>query len=186
MMNAKTVDSPAKKPAPFPNVEWELRPSGMLVQKRNPFDDAQSPPAPAPIRVRVKYNSSKLEALVSPHASFGNKLKTISTLSLRSSLFFVSQPWSIFELVGELKKLLAAKTGLHPEDQRILYKDKERESTAFLDLAGVKDKSKLVLVEDPVGHERRRLEKRKAARSEMAAKSISDIGKEVDKLAVEV
>lgn len=87
---------------------------------------------------------------------------------------------------GELKKVLAAQTGLHPEEQRIMYRNKERESTAFLDLCGVKEKSKLVLVEDLTSHERRCLEKRRAARLEKAAKLISEIGLEVDKLAVQV
>lgn len=87
---------------------------------------------------------------------------------------------------GELKKLLSGPTGLHPLDQKILFKDKERESTAYLDTAGVKDKSKLVVLEDLKAQAKRCLEMRRAAKSEKASKSIAQIGLEVDKLAAKV
>ncbi|XP_077248584.1 BAG family molecular chaperone regulator 1-like [Tasmannia lanceolata] len=137
-------------------VDWELRPGGMLVQKRNPDSDGASMPAPT-IRVRVKYCSSLHEIHISSQSTF-----------------------------GELKKLLEAQTGLHPQDQKLLFKEKERDSNAYLDMAGVKDKSKIVLVEDPTSQERRYIEMRKNAKMEKAAKSISEISLEVDKLAGQV
>ena len=36
-------------------------------------------------------------------------------------------------MAGELKKLLAGPTGLHHQDQKLMFKDKERDSKAFLD-----------------------------------------------------
>ncbi|BAU01723.1 hypothetical protein VIGAN_11101700 [Vigna angularis var. angularis] len=48
---------------------------------------------------------------------------------------------------------------------------------------GVKDKSKIVLVEDPISQDKRLLERRKNAKMEKAAKSISEISLEVDRLA---
>lgn len=89
-------------------------------------------------------------------------------------------------IAGELKKLLTGPTGLHHEDQKLIYKDKERDSKAFLDVVGVKDKSKLVLVEDPISQEKRLLEMRKNAKMEKASKSISEISLEVDRLAGQV
>lgn len=89
-------------------------------------------------------------------------------------------------IAGELKKLLTGPTGLHHEDQKLIYKDKERDSKAFLDVVGVKDKSKLVLVEDPISQEKRLLEMRKNAKLEKASKSISEISLEVDRLAGQV
>lgn len=89
-------------------------------------------------------------------------------------------------LAGDLKKELSARTGLHPLDMKILYKDKERESTAFLDAAGMKDKSKVVLEEDPTAKAKRLLEMRKTDKLEKAAKSISAISLEVDRLASKV
>ena len=93
---------------------------------------------------------------------------------------------SLCGIAGELKKMLAAPTGLHPQDQKLLYKDKERDSKLFLDIAGVKGGSKLVLIEDELSRERRCLESRKNAKMEKAAKEISAIRVEVDKLAKQV
>lgn len=136
--------------------DWELRPGGMLVQKRNPDSDRTSAPPPT-IRVRVKYGSIYHEMSISSQATF-----------------------------GELKKMLTGTTGLHHQDQKLLYKDKERDSKMFLDMAGVKDKSKIVLVEDPISQEKRLLEMRKNAKMEKASKSISEISLEVDRLAGQV
>lgn len=135
--------------------EWEVRPGGMLVQKRIP--DSENRPPPPPIRVRVKYGSIYHEINISSQATF-----------------------------GDLKKMLTGPTGLHHQDQKLLYKDKERDNNGFLDIAGVKDKSKIVLVEDPLSQEKRYLEMRKNAKMEKAAKTISDISFEVDRLAGQV
>ncbi|KAK7283669.1 hypothetical protein RIF29_13360 [Crotalaria pallida] len=133
--------------------EWEMRPGGMLVQTRTADSDRNTTPPPT-IRVRVKYGSIYHEVNISSQASF-----------------------------GELKKMLTGPTGLHHEDQKLFYKDKERDSKAFLDMVGVKDKSKIVLKEDPISQEKRYLEMRKSAKMEKAAKSISEISLEVDRFA---
>uniref|UniRef100_A0A2P2LV21 BAG family molecular chaperone regulator 1-like n=1 Tax=Rhizophora mucronata TaxID=61149 RepID=A0A2P2LV21_RHIMU len=136
--------------------EWELRPGGMLVQKRNPDSDRSSAPPPT-IRLRVKYGSTYHQISISSQATF-----------------------------GELKKMLTGPTGLHHQDQKLIFKDKERDSNAFLDMSGVKDKSKIVLIEDPISQEKRILEMRKNAKMEKASKSISEISLEVDALAGQV
>ncbi|CAL5087246.1 unnamed protein product [Urochloa decumbens] len=137
--------------------EWEVRPGGMLVQKRSPEGDAPAG-APVPtIRVKVKFNGVYHEIYINSQASF-----------------------------GELKKMLSARTGLHPEDQKLVYKDKERDSKAFLDMAGVRDRSKMVLLEDPAAQAKRLLEQRRTDKAERAAKSISRISLDVDKLATKV
>jgi len=133
--------------------EWEMRPGGMLVQMRT-ADSGRNPALLPTIRVKVKFGSIYHEVNISSQATF-----------------------------GELKKMLSGLTGLHHEDQKLFYKDKERDSKAFLDIVGVKDKSKIVLVEDPISQEKRLLERRKNAKMEKAAKSISEISLEVDRLA---
>ncbi|VVB15671.1 unnamed protein product [Arabis nemorensis] len=130
-----------------------MRPGGMLVQKRNPDSDPAGPPPPPMIRVRIKYGAVYHEISISPQASF-----------------------------GELKKMLSGPTGIHHQDQKLMYKDKERDSKDFLDILGVKDKSKMVLIEDPISQEKRFLEMRKIAKTEKASKAISDISLEVDRL----
>lgn len=82
--------------------------------------------------------------------------------------------------------MLSGPTGLHHQDQKLIYKDKERDSNAFLDIVGVKDKSKMVLQEDPISQEKRYLEMRKNAKIEKASKFISEISLEVDRLALQV
>ncbi|GAB2294057.1 hypothetical protein Dimus_028273 [Dionaea muscipula] len=137
------------------NVDWELRPGGMLVQKRS--DSDQNSVQPPTIRVRVKHGSIYHEISISCQATF-----------------------------GELKKKLQGPTGLHHQGQKLLYKDKERDSNAYLDMVGVKDKSKIVLIEDPISQEKRYLEMRRNSKMEKAARSISEISLEVDRLAVQV
>lgn len=50
---------------------WEMRPGGMLVQKRDPDADHHRVPPPPTIRVRVKHGSVYHEINISSQASFG-------------------------------------------------------------------------------------------------------------------
>lgn len=137
---------------------WEVRPSGMLVQKRTPDSDPPPGGAPVPtIRVKVKYAGVYHEVYINSQASF-----------------------------GELKKLMSDKTGLHPDDQKVVYKDRERDSKAFLDMVGVKDRSKMTLLEDPTAQAKRLIEERRNAKAQRAAKAVSRISLDVDKLASKV
>ncbi|GLT78283.1 hypothetical protein SLA2020_498230 [Shorea laevis] len=135
---------------------WEIRPGGMLVQKRESGSDQNSVSVPT-IKVRVKHESNYHEIRISSQASF-----------------------------GELKKILAERTGLHHEDQKLIYKKKERDSKAYLDTVRVKDGSKMVVVEDLASKERRCLEMLKNAKVEKASKSLSQISLEVDKFSQQV
>ena len=138
-----------------PNVaEWELRPGGMLVQKRN--SDANKSSSSI-INVKVKYGSSSHQIHISSHASF-----------------------------GQLKKTLTEYTGLHVEDQKLIFKKKVIDSKSYLDVERVKDGSKLVLIEDIESRERRVLEKLKIANKEKTSKSLIKINLEVENLAKKV
>ncbi|OWM71992.1 hypothetical protein CDL15_Pgr017875 [Punica granatum] len=133
--------------------EWEVRPGGMLVQKRELGTQASVDPIPM-IRVKVQFGHVYHEVRISPHASF-----------------------------GELKKLLVESCGLHHEDQKLIYRNRERGSRTYLDTAGVKDGSRIVLVEDVLSRERRCLEMLKKARIEKAQKSINATTSQINKLA---
>ncbi|KAL7188798.1 hypothetical protein ACSBR1_038620 [Camellia fascicularis] len=135
---------------------WEVRPGGMLVQKRNSDQNNASLQIPK-IKVRVKFGSSYHELNISPQASF-----------------------------GDLKKMLAKPTGLHPQDQKLIYRDRERDSKVFLDVAGVNDGSKIELIEGVMSRERRVLESRRNDKMDKASKSIAEIGLVVDNLAKQV
>ncbi|CAN6580730.1 unnamed protein product [Malus baccata var. baccata] len=101
----------------------EIRPGGMLVQKRTVETNPSSISIPT-IKISVHYGSSYHEILISSQASF-----------------------------GELKKMLAAPTKLHHLDQKLIYKKKERDSKEYV--ARVKQGSRIVLVEDILGREKR-------------------------------
>ncbi|CAO2038925.1 unnamed protein product [Urochloa humidicola] len=128
----------------------EVCPGGMLAQKRGGgASDNEPSPNVKPvltIRVKVKHAGVTHEIYISSEASF-----------------------------GELTKLVAAKTELHLDDQKVLYKDKERDSKTFLDMAGVKDRSKLVVVEDPEAKARRLIEQRRNGHLEKAARAVATV-----------
>lgn len=149
-----TGGSSAKRDAD--SIEWEMRPGGMLVQKRDPNADPALKPPPN-VKLRVTYGSARLEVSINLQTTF-----------------------------GELKKMLAVETGLQPNEQRLIFKGKERDSSDFLDISGVKEKSKIVLIEDPSSRERKYIEMKRNAKIEMACKAISEICGEVDKLSEQV
>ena len=62
-------------------VEWEMRPGGMLVQKRS--DNVKDLPAAPNVRLRVAYGALRYEISVNSSATFGK----ISSTDL-SLLFF--------------------------------------------------------------------------------------------------
>lgn len=89
-------------------------------------------------------------------------------------------------MAGELKKLLTAETELQPGDQTLIFRGKERENGDYLDLCGVKNRSKVKLMEDPQSKERRLIEMRKNVKIEGIHRAISCVSMEVDKLAEQV
>jgi hypothetical protein len=130
----------------------------MLVQKRTPDSDPRPGGVPVPtIRVKVQFAGVTHEVYVNSQASF-----------------------------GELKKLMSEKTDLHPDNQKVLYKDRERDSKEFLNMFGVRDRSKMTMVEDPVARARRLIEERRNAKAQKATKAVSRISLDVDKLASKV
>jgi hypothetical protein len=107
------------------------------------------PPGGTPvptIRVRVKLNGVYHEIYINAQASF-----------------------------SELKKLVSEKIGLQPDDQKVVYRYRERDSMAFLDVAGIKDWSKMVLLEDPSTKARRLLEERRNNKARQSPESASTL-----------
>ncbi|KAL5097016.1 hypothetical protein RYX36_001343 [Vicia faba] len=133
--------------------EWEMRPGGMLVQKR-----IGKPEAPvANLRLRIAYGALRHDIYVSSTATF-----------------------------GEVKKLMSDETGLKVEEQRLIYRGKERENGEYLDVCGVKDKSKLVLIQDASSIERRFIQMRINAKIQTANRAINNVCLELDQLEEQV
>ncbi|CAN6276074.1 unnamed protein product [Urochloa humidicola] len=95
-------------------IEWEVRPGGMLVQKRDGRGDVEV------ITIRVATGFSWHDVSIGATCTF-----------------------------GELKVVLSMVTGLEPREQRLLFRGKEREDTDHLHMVGVRDKDKVLLLEDP-------------------------------------
>ncbi|TYI70744.1 hypothetical protein E1A91_D08G243400v1 [Gossypium mustelinum] len=122
-------------------MKWELRPGGMLVQKRD-MGDASSGPM---IKIKVSHGSFHHDITVPAQSTF-----------------------------GDLKKVLVQETGLEPKEQRLLFQGKEKDDEECLHMVGVKDMSKVVLLEDPASKERK-LEEMK--RNQSVLKACEEVAK---------
>ncbi|XP_026665487.1 protein LOW PHOTOSYNTHETIC EFFICIENCY 1, chloroplastic [Phoenix dactylifera] len=98
------------------DIEWELRPGGMLVQKR----EGAKCDREGVITVRVSTGSHWHDISIGATSTF-----------------------------AELKMIVAMVTGLEPREQRLLFRGKEREDGDHLHMVGVRDKDKVLLLEDP-------------------------------------
>ncbi|CAL8998948.1 PREDICTED: BAG family molecular chaperone regulator 4-like [Prunus mume] len=134
-------------------IDWELRPGGMLVQKRD-IGDASSGPM---IKIKVSHGSYYHDVIVHAQSTF-----------------------------GDLKRVLAHETGLEPKEQRLLFRGKEKEDNECLHMAGVKDMSKIILLEDPASKEKKLEEMKKNQGVLKAYEEVAKVRAEVDKLSQKI
>ncbi|OAY69029.1 BAG family molecular chaperone regulator 4, partial [Ananas comosus] len=86
----------------------------------------------------------------------------------------------------ELKRVLSQETRLEPQEQRILFRGKEKDNDECLHIAGVKDMEKVVLLEDLASKERK-LEQIKSDQGiTKACEAIAVVRAEVSKLTEKV
>ena len=83
---------------------------------------------------------------------------------------------------GDLKNLLVQETGLEPKDQRLLFRGKEIDDQESLQQVGVKDRSKLLLLEKMASKERKLEEAKKHDEISKACEAVVVVRSEVDKL----
>lgn len=128
-------------------IKWELRPGGMLVQKR---DDGGGGGGEV-ITVRVSAGAQGHDVCIEATSTFGEPSPSSASAVGEDyeGLSFGGNGVS----AGELKAVLSMVTGLEPAAQRLLYKGKEREDGDFLHMTGVKDMDKVLLLEDPAAKE---------------------------------
>lgn len=136
--------------------DFELRPGGMLVQKREDSDVGVPP-----INLKVSHGT--------PNGS------TVHQINLPAHSTF-----------GDLKALLAVETGLDPRDQRLFFRGKEMKEDEFLHKMGVKDRSKMLLLEDNSSKERKFEEMKRVEEMKKACEPVFKVRAEVDKLAHKV
>lgn len=75
---------------------------------------------------------------------------------------------------------------MRPEEQRLMFRGKERDDCDYLDTYRVKERSKVVLIQDPMSIEKRYVEMRHNAKIQTVRRAISDVSVEIDKLAKQV
>ncbi|XP_058110326.1 BAG family molecular chaperone regulator 4 [Magnolia sinica] len=135
-------------------IDWELRPGGMLVQKR---DDGPGSACGPMIKIKVSHGSYQHDISVPAQATF-----------------------------GDLKRLLTQETGLEPQEQRLLFRGKEKDDEECLHMVGVKDMSKVILLEDPASKERKLEEMKMDQGISRACEAVARVRAEVNKLAEKV
>lgn len=69
--------------------------------------------------------------------------------------------------------ILSMVTGLERQEQRLLFKGKEREDHDFLHMVGVKDMDKVLLLEDPASKEMKLRDRRRAKAPEKCCQAIA-------------
>lgn len=93
---------------------------------------------------------------------------------------------SLVQIEGDLKRVLAQETGLEPKEQRLLFQGKEKDDEECLHMVGVKDMSKVVLLEDPASKERKLDEMKRNQSILKAYEEVAKVRAEVDKLSEKV
>ncbi|CAK9164178.1 unnamed protein product [Ilex paraguariensis] len=138
-------------------VDWEMRPGGLLVQKRSWVMSEAGSASGSMIKIKVSHDSYHHDVTVPAQSTF-----------------------------GDLKRVLAQETGLEPKEQRLLFRGKEKEDDECLHIAGVKEMSKVILLEDPASKERKLQEMKKNQGNINAFERVARIRSEVGKLSEKV
>ncbi|CAN0879684.1 BAG family molecular chaperone regulator 4 [Linum grandiflorum] len=104
--------------------ELEVRPGGMLVQRRDGDEN------------ELSRGSDGGDALIKVSVALGPAQHEVQ-LPAQSTF-------------GELKRVIEQQTGVEAVRQKILFRGKEKEDGEYLHEAGVKDKGKILVLEQPV------------------------------------
>lgn len=89
-------------------------------------------------------------------------------------------------ITGDVKKVIAQKTGLEPGVQKILFRGQEKEDNEELHTAGVKDKSKVLLLKDPESKEKNVEHSEESEARSKALAAVAGVREEIDKLSERV
>ncbi|GAV73587.1 ubiquitin domain-containing protein/BAG domain-containing protein [Cephalotus follicularis] len=139
-------------------VDWEMRPGGMLVQRRDEENNHNHDSSGGSlIMINVSHGSTQYEVYLPPQSTF-----------------------------GDLKEAVAKETGLAPKEQKILFRGKENEDNENLHTSGVKDKSKVFVLENPKIQEVKTEDLEPSEEMLKALEKISGVRSEVDKLSERV
>jgi len=119
-------------------------------------EDEASPPGPL-IKIRVSHGSLRYEVDVPELSTF-----------------------------GELKRALVRDTGVEQQEQRLIFRGRERKDEEYLHLVGVKDKSKMILLKNSASVERKDEEMKRDPVISRACVAVSVVREEVNQLSERV
>lgn len=85
-------------------------------------------------------------------------------------------------MAGDVKSLLVHRTGLQPEEQQLFFGGKEKDNEGHLHAEGVRDMSKLLLLEDASSEERKHEEIRKHNEMLKASEAVAEVSYEASTL----
>lgn len=103
---------------------------------------------------------------------------------LTPDAFFIQTTFVLMD-AGDLKSVIVQKIGLKPEMHKLLFRGKEKDDDEGLQPAGVKDNSKVLLVEDISCTEKSPDYKETRVISRGSA-AVAEVTEEVDKLSEKV
>ncbi|KAA8517747.1 hypothetical protein F0562_015194 [Nyssa sinensis] len=142
-------------------IEWEVRPGGMLVQKRDdgsdPDHDHDGGVGGPTIKIKVSHGSNQYDLTIPSQSTF-----------------------------GDLKNIIARETGLDPKEQRLLFRGNEKEDQDNLHMAGVKDNAKVLLMEVSTREERKPVEVKESTEFSRACMAVAEVRSEVAALEQDV
>lgn len=87
---------------------------------------------------------------------------------------------------GALKSVIAQKPGLRPEIHKLLFRGKEKEDDDDLQAVGIKDHSKVLIVEDVTSKQKAPEEVKEAPVISRGGVAVAQVREEVDMLAEQV
>nr|XP_033508745.1 BAG family molecular chaperone regulator 4 isoform X2 [Nicotiana tomentosiformis] len=87
---------------------------------------------------------------------------------------------------GEVKSVISQIIGLEPKVQKLLFRGKEKEDHEYLHLAGVKDNSKVLVMEEKTVEDKNPEEVKLTTEISRGAEAVYEVRKEVDKLSEQV
>lgn len=128
----------------------------------------------------------KREASIDPSASPSSSSPHLLVVKVAHGLRLHEITLPMHATFGDLKSSLAPLTGVYPHEQRLLFKGKQREDNDLLQDAGIKNNSKILLLEDAASKERRLDEARQNERFAKACQAVAHVREEIDKLAAQV
>jgi hypothetical protein len=88
--------------------------------------------------------------------------------------------------LGDVKRIITKEIGVGPEIQKLFFRGKEKEDCDYLQMAGVKDNSKVLLVEDTRDKLTSSREINETSELSRGSEAVAEVRAEVDKLAEKV